>query len=205
MTVGPDTKPAHDSPQPQFVHVEEVMGMAVTITVDGGTPTAIEHGIVAAVAWLHSVDRTYSTYKSDSTITRFARNELRIEDLDTEVIEVLDLCEQAFIDTDGAFDAHSVKAPNGTMFEPSGLVKGWSVERAADIMKSHGLVDFTINAGGDIALRGGRGEQESSIRHRPTKSRSCLKLPGGSPSQHLPYTNAGHTLSTRKPVWRLLQ
>jgi thiamine biosynthesis lipoprotein len=55
---------------------------------------------------------------------------------------------------DGAFDAFAVPAPNGTMLDPSGLVKGWSIERAAQLLEHHDHTDFTINAGGDIAVRG---------------------------------------------------
>ncbi|MGA8113087.1 MAG: FAD:protein FMN transferase [Actinocatenispora sp.] len=38
-------------------------------------------------------------------------------------------------------------------FDPSGLVKGWAVQRAADLLTGHGVTDFCLNAGGDIALR----------------------------------------------------
>ena len=38
---------------------------------------------------------------------------------------------------------------------PSGLVKGWSVDRAAVIADELGWRNYAINAGGDIRLRGG--------------------------------------------------
>ena len=40
------------------------------------------------------------------------------------------------------------------MFDPSGLVKGWSIERSAHILERHGARRFIINAGGDIVVRG---------------------------------------------------
>jgi FAD:protein FMN transferase len=39
--------------------------------------------------------------------------------------------------------------------DPSGLVKGWSVDRAAAIADELGWRNYAINAGGDIRLRGG--------------------------------------------------
>ena len=39
--------------------------------------------------------------------------------------------------------------------DPSGLVKGWAVDRAADIADKLGWRNYAINAGGDIRLRGG--------------------------------------------------
>ena len=39
--------------------------------------------------------------------------------------------------------------------DPSGLVKGWAVDRAAQILDLAGARNYSINAGGDIRLRGG--------------------------------------------------
>ena len=57
------------------------------------------------------------------------------------------------IDTDGAFGVHT-QAPNGTNFEPSGLVKGWAVQKSALLLEARGAANFTITAGGDLVLRG---------------------------------------------------
>jgi FAD:protein FMN transferase len=157
---------ASERPQGRVAHVEQVMGMAVSITLATDDPAAAA-AIGEAVDWFHHVDETFSTYKMESSITRFARGELRVEDLDDEIVEVLDLCDAAHFDTNGAFDAHAVKAPNGTSFDPSGLVKGWSVEGAAAILERHGFHDFTINAGGDIVQRGG--SWRTGVRH-PTRA-----------------------------------
>jgi thiamine biosynthesis lipoprotein len=147
-------------------HVEFVMGMAVSIDIrDPDTPSG---AIDEVVRWLHHVDATFSTYIDDSAISRLGRGELDIGDATEEVRDVLRLCEEIRIQTDGAFDAFEVPAPNGTTLDPSGLVKGWSVERAAAILESWGCSNFCINAGGDIALRGHPADGESwriGIRH----------------------------------------
>jgi FAD:protein FMN transferase len=64
---------------------------------------------------------------------------------------VVELCEQARERTDGYFDAHLPDPSGGTRFDPSGLVKGWAVERAAAKL---GRCDHYVNAGGDLVVRG---------------------------------------------------
>ncbi len=138
---------------PGFHHVEHVMGMAVSIDVHDdveGTP-----GLVELITWLHHVDETFSPYIEDSPISRLGRGELTLADVSDEIRHVLLQCEELRLDTGGAFDAFAVPAPNGTTLDPSGLVKGWSIERGAALLEQHGLGNFSINAGGDIAVRGG--------------------------------------------------
>jgi thiamine biosynthesis lipoprotein len=132
-------------------HVERVMGMAVSIDVrDDIDPVAITD----AVEWLHHVDATFSTYRSDSPVSLLGTGVLTLADMPDEVLGVLALCEDLRDDTDGAFDALAVPAPNGSHLDPSGVVKGWSIERTAELLEAHGARDFCVNAGGDIALRG---------------------------------------------------
>ncbi len=147
-------------------HVEFVMGMAVSI--DVRDPSAPRAAIDEVVEWLHHVDATFSTHKPDSPISALGRGELQLEDVDDEIGGVLRLCEALRVDSDGFFDAFEVPAPNGTRFDPSGLVKGWSIERAADLLERRGCNNFCINAGGDIAIRGNSIDTEPwrvGIRH----------------------------------------
>lgn len=134
-----------------WTHVEHVMGMAVSIDVrDEVSPRAVE----PVIDWLHHVDATFSPYLPDSAITRLGTGASTLDEMTAEVIDVLALCERVRIDTDGAFDAFAVPAPNGSNLDPSGLVKGWSIERAAHLLEHQGVANFCINAGGDIAVRG---------------------------------------------------
>ena len=136
-------------------HVEMVMGMAVSIDIRDEVPAdVVADAIDAVVTWLHHVDATFSTHKVESPISRLGMGLATLDDMSEEILGVLALCEDLHDDTDGAFDALVVPAPNGSHLDPSGVVKGWSVERAAEILESHGLLNFCVNAGGDIALRG---------------------------------------------------
>jgi len=38
--------------------------------------------------------------------------------------------------------------------DPSGIVKGWAVDRAGEVLDAAGARNYSLNAGGDIRLRG---------------------------------------------------
>ena len=101
-----------------------------------------------------SVDRDFSTYKSDSQVSRIRCGELSIEDANEFLQQVWALCEFSRELTFGAFDPW--KAEGG--FDPSGLVKGWAAEVGAQMLVSAGVEKVLINASGDIVLRGGKPE-----------------------------------------------
>lgn len=146
-------------------HVEHVMGMAVSIDVRDDIDPA---SITDVVQWLHHVDSTFSTYRIDSPVSRFGLGLCSTDDLDDEVRGVLALCDEMYDLTDGMFDIASVPAPNGSHLDPSGLVKGWSLERAAELLESHGAANFVVNGGGDLAVRGRPSPDEDwgiGVRH----------------------------------------
>jgi FAD:protein FMN transferase len=132
---------------PGLQRVEHVMGMGVLI--DVRDPQFDGVAVDEVFEWLHFVDETFSTYKADSEISRIARGELAVEDAHRDVQEVLDRCERLKAETRGYFDARAV----GTL-DPSGYVKGWSVDRGAAILEDAGARCFALYAGGDIIVRG---------------------------------------------------
>ena len=127
------------------------MGMAVSIDIRDDVPDA---ALADVLRWLHHVDETFSTYKPDSPISRLGTGGASLAEMSDEVVGMLALCEELSDDTGGAFSAFVVPAPNGSLLDPSGVVKGWSIEQAAEILERHGAENFCINAGGDIAIRG---------------------------------------------------
>jgi thiamine biosynthesis lipoprotein len=138
-----------DDGRPGVRHVEFVMGMPVVV--DLRDDAADDADINAVLAWLHAVDDTFSTYKEASEISRINRGELALADAHPDVIEIAERCAELRTETNGFFDATF----DGTTFDPSGLVKGWSVDRAAAILDQRGLGNYAVNAGGDLRLRGG--------------------------------------------------
>ena len=133
-------------------HVEHVMGTTISMDLVGTHDRAL---LDRLVAWFHQVDEVYSPYKEGSIVTRIGRGEIdRDHPSIGEVADVLDRCDELWRMSDGVFDVWNLPSPNGTTFDPCGYVKGWSVQRAADMLREEGVVDFCLNAGGDIALGG---------------------------------------------------
>src|SRR5579884_1595226 len=100
---------------------------------------------------LRRADRVFSTYKDDSDISRLNRGEITLDEAHPDVREVLARSEELRVITDGYFDVGKV-SPDG--IDPSGLVKGWAVDCAADFLESAGARNYSLNAGGDMRLRG---------------------------------------------------
>ncbi|MDO8388863.1 MAG: FAD:protein FMN transferase [Actinomycetota bacterium] len=163
-------------------HVEAVMGTSISIdVVDSHDRTLIDE----LVRWFHHVDGEFSPYKADSTITRIGTGALAPTDpeVSDDVREVLQRCGELCEDSGGVFDVWSLPSPNGTRFDPCGYVKGWSVERAAQFLRSRGVRDFCINAGGDVVLDGfdqGGAMWRIGIRHpaEPTALALVLQVSG---------------------------
>ena len=134
---------------PGLRRVEHVMGMPLVLDVrDDGVDAAVLDGVFD---WLHWVDAVFSTYKEDSEISRLNRGELARADLRPEVAAVLERCDDLREETDGYFD---VRAASPDVIDPSGLVKGWAVDRAASMFDDAGLRNYAINLAGDMRLRG---------------------------------------------------
>ncbi|MFA1541795.1 FAD:protein FMN transferase [Actinomadura monticuli] len=130
-------------------HVEHVMGTVVTFDIRTGPSPAVAKALEEAVAWLHHVDRVFSPYRPGSQLTGLAEGRLTVGECDPDVAGVLRRCAELEHLTDGAFTGR----PGGRL-DPSGLVKGWAVERASTILHDAGALDHCVNGGGDIQARG---------------------------------------------------
>ena len=135
---------------PGIRRVEQIMGMP--IVVDLRDAQVDEELLDDVFDWFRVVDATFSTYKEDSEISRLNRDELALRECQPDVRWVIARCRELRDETGGYFDAEAVVP--GTI-DPSGLVKGWSVDRAAGLLDEAGLRNYAVNAGGDIRLRGG--------------------------------------------------
>ncbi|WP_206327301.1 FAD:protein FMN transferase [Streptomyces sp. S3(2020)] len=125
------------------------MGTVFSFDVRGGDQAAVEAALAKAVAGLHRADAVFSTYRDDSQISRLVRGELTVDDCDPEVAEVLDLGAKAEEASDGWFSLRY----EGHL-DPTGIVKGWAVERAARSLSAAGATGVSLNGGGDVQLLG---------------------------------------------------
>jgi thiamine biosynthesis lipoprotein len=116
---------------------------------------------------------------------------------------VLSRCEQLRSETDGYFDA---RYASPEVVDPSGFVKGWSIERAAALLHEAGLRNFAINAGGDLRLSGGALPDESwrvGIQHPLLRDRiaAVVELRDGAIATSGAYERGDHVVDphTRRP------
>ncbi|GGL18538.1 FAD:protein FMN transferase [Mangrovihabitans endophyticus] len=131
-------------------HVEMVMGTAVSIELADPLPDARLRELIGDVcAWLHEVDERFSTYRPDSEVNRLQRGAVRLEDCSADLRDVLGACADLWRSTDGFFDVYATGG-----LDPSGYVKGWSVEVASARLAAAGARRHHINAGGDVRVRG---------------------------------------------------
>lgn len=132
--------------------VEHVMGMPISLALRGRlaqSPEA-EEAWQAALAELRWVDAVFSTWRAGSQVSRLGRGELALEDCDPAVAEVIALGEAARASSGGAFDIW-LPAPDGVRrLDPSGVVKGWAVDRAVVPLRALADTDVCLSAGGDM-------------------------------------------------------
>jgi len=133
-------------PRGRLLRVERVMGTVFSIDVRDHVPGA---ALDEAVALLHDVDAVFSTWRAGSPVSRLARGEVSLSQCPAEVADVLEECARWHRETSGWFDARA----SGRL-DPSGLVKGWAVQRVSDLLTTAGSRHHCVNGGGDLALRG---------------------------------------------------
>ena len=124
-----------------------IMGMPITIEMVG---VGFGELLADVFAWFDAVDAKFSTYLSDSEISRFNRGEIAAADLSVEMQEVFALARRTHDEAQGFFD---MRKADGSI-DPSGIVKGWAIHKAAQMMREAGAVNFFVDAGGDIQSQG---------------------------------------------------
>ena len=146
-----------------MTRTEIIMGMAITVAIPdrealdrpGALLPTLEDAAEAVFQSFRDVDERFSPYKEHSETSRINRGELDPQEASREMREVLVLAEQTRAQTDGFFNVR-----HKGRFDPSGLVKGWAIWRAAQILDNDGFLSFCIEAGGDIEVRGANDQGE---------------------------------------------
>lgn len=126
---------------------KSLMGMPITIKIVD--KSAAQKDINAIFLFFESVDEKFSTYKKNSEISAVNNGRVKMDEISDEMKEVFRLSEQTKQQTGGYFDIEK----NGQI-DPSGLVKGWVILKAAKLLLKKGFKNFYIDAGGDIQVFG---------------------------------------------------
>lgn len=124
-----------------------VMGMPVTIEIASGD--AQQSHVDRLFSHFEHVEEVFSPFLPHSETSRIARGDLRVEDSSEEMQTVVRLAERTKSETKGYFDVYR----NG-VFNPVGIVKGWAVYNASEMLRQAGVWDFYVDAGGDVQLSG---------------------------------------------------
>ncbi|TCC21555.1 FAD:protein FMN transferase [Kribbella sindirgiensis] len=130
--------------------VEQIMGLPVSVLArgEGAGSSGADTAVREVFAEMVEVDRAFSPFRDASAVSLLARGEVSWDRVDPVVREVADRCVAARELTGGLFDAD---VPRGR-WDPSGLVKGWAVERAGERLRKISDVDWCLNAGGDVLV-----------------------------------------------------
>lgn len=142
--------------------VEHLMGTAVSVHVRAVEPTRpdIEAAVARVFAHLRRAEEVLSTWRSDSDLLRLQYGEA--DEVHAWVSDVAELSLEAEERTDGLFRAWRRRRGGRTVFDPTGLVKGWAVAGAGAHLDVVPEVAWGIGAGGDVAVGGRAGPSSSA-------------------------------------------
>jgi len=124
-----------------------LMGMPITVEVADASATEALYDEV--FAYFASVDERFSTYKETSEISQINRQEIALAEASEDMQTIFELAEATRQETDGYFDIK-----HDGRYDPSGLVKGWAIFNAAELVRQRGFQNFYVEAGGDIQAVG---------------------------------------------------
>lgn len=122
------------------------MGIPITIEI---VDSSSEDILNTVFSYFTYVDNKFSTYKETSEITFFNKNKITEKDFSSDMKKIFELAEKTKNETNGFFDIYH----NGE-YDTSGIVKGWAILNAANILKEKGYKNFYVDAGGDIQVFG---------------------------------------------------
>ena len=130
-----------------------VMGMPVMIEIAGdkAEPDRFER----LFSYFNYVEDTFSPYRATSETTRVSEGRLDPSQASEDMKTIMRLAERTRLETGGYFDVFQ----HGR-FNPVGIVKGWAVYQASEMLRKEGVWDFFLDAGGDIQLSGLNDEGE---------------------------------------------
>jgi thiamine biosynthesis lipoprotein len=123
-----------------------IMGMPIALKAVGDQTM---HGIFdETFHFFERINQKYSPFIATSDVSRINANELAEPDYDQELQEIIDYAEKTKNETNNYFDVW-----HKGVFDPSGIVKGWAIQKASELMAEK-IDNFYIDAGGDIQAKG---------------------------------------------------
>lgn len=149
--------------------------MDMPVTVEVADTKVLKQDIDAVFDFLAYVEDKFSVYKEGSEMSRINRREILPEQYSLDMREIFKLAEETKRQTNGYFD---IKNTEG-FIDPSGIVKGWAIYKAAKILEERGLSNFFVDVGGDIQTKGKNADGEFwqvGIQNPFSKTPSVIKV-----------------------------
>ncbi len=128
--------------------------MSMPVIVEIADEKATVESLEKIFSYFTKVDQQFSTYKQESEISQINRKEIPEEAYSPDMQEVFALAEKTKQETNGYFD---IQTQGGTL-DPSGIVKGWAIQRAAQLILDMGFKNCYVDIGGDIQTYGKNSE-----------------------------------------------
>ena len=124
--------------------------------------------------YLGYINDIFSVFKKDSEISKINRGEIEKDNWSKDMKDIFELAEKTKKESEGYFDIVN----NTGKYNPSGIVKGWAIYKAAEILWQMNFENFYINAGGDIQFSGknNEGKQWSSGIKNPFNQKEIVKV-----------------------------
>ena len=124
-----------------------LMGMPVTVEIVDENASA--EMIERVFNYFTYIDEKFSTYKPYSEISLLNQGVITLAEASQDMRTVFALAEELYQETGGYFNIQQAGK-----IDPSGLVKGWAISNAADMIRRDGYANFYVEAGGDFQAVG---------------------------------------------------
>lgn len=129
-----------------ILYTRIIMGLPIILHLPNTTSQEVVEKVYERFS---EIERQYSPYIKSSEVSNINSGAISMKNASEEMLYVLDLAHYARTKSDGYFDVMH----NG-VFDPSGIVKGWSIAEAVTILKRAGILNFIVDAGGDMYCAG---------------------------------------------------
>lgn len=181
-----------------------VMGTRASLTIDC-TEAEADRAATEVAAVLADIERRMSSYRPDSEVSVLAATLLQAgggatspPTVSDDLREVLAACSWLESASDGVFSMY----PRGRdqPLDVAGFVKGWSVDRAAEVLLTSGFRHWALGVGGDWRCHGGHpagrpwqfGILDPST---PTRARAMVALTTGAIATSGRYERGDHVFT----------
>lgn len=123
--------------------------MGMPIMVDVADRSVTTQDIDEVYNFFQTIDKRFSPYKPDSEISLMNSGRRTAEESSPEMQTIFQLARATQRQTNGYF-----QITRAGRTDPSGIVKGWAIQGAAEMLRTKGLKNFLVDAGGDLAVAG---------------------------------------------------